>query len=593
MSFYPEVRRGGNLPFGQSCNRWVCDPRYSTNCRTLYSILVSYVDTHTRDTERGRPYRPELARQLGCSLSTLDRTLLEGEVAGLWSVHQRTNPDNPDLNDANVYELHDAALMYAGHGEWVDPLPAGILAADVAKQRIEERRAAKRAAGQVRMGGVAKGVSTKKLRAERTAQEASSASETPGTPGAEDAASPSETAATEAPQTQGGSSTGAARGSSTRAARVAARVLPNVYSPVHSPDLEPEKPRGSAVGQGAGGFACAGARSGADEETPASEGGSAANQEKVGKGKRQRGQKAPQKISELRPVVGEEEVYALLDGLGALDAPAARINILRRAVREFLGHNPNATPTPFDMYPRTPEHAATRLLGGWHRARGPLRASEGYPGSDRILRPAGYLAEILFEQACELPNCETGILLDTGEWCRQCRYRANERIQDAEVARLDAQHREELEQQRAEAALKRQAEIEAVYDEAVAANEAFDRMRAARAAEAEETARLREQLAAEHPELIVTAPAAEIPGPRDHAGASRRGQYAVEEETARAALLREGLRGTALDDAVRSHMSAWRLKRREEAQAADLAARAVPVGAWPTGSHQQPEEAPF
>ncbi|MEU6299779.1 hypothetical protein [Streptomyces erythrochromogenes] len=592
MSLYPEVRRGGNLPFGQSCNRWVCDPRYSTNCRTLYSILVSYADTHTRDTERGRPYRPELARQLGCSLSTLDRTLFEGEVAGLWSVHQRTNPDNLDLNDANVYELHDAALMYAGHGEWVDPLPPGVLAADVAKQRIEERRAAKRAAGQVRMGGVAKGVSTKKLRAERAAQEASSASETLGTPGVQEAASTSETAAPEPPPTQGGSSTGAARGSSTGAARVAAPVLPNVYSPVHSPDLEPEKPRGSAVGQSAGGFARAGARSSADKETPAAAGGSAANPEKVGKGQRQRGRKAPQRISELRPVAGEEEVYALLDALGTLDVPAARISILRRAVREFLGHNPNAIPTPFDMYPRTPEHAATRLLGKWHRTRGPLRAMKGYQGGDKILRPAGYLAEILFEQACELPNCETGVLLDTGESCQQCQYRAHQRVQDAEVARLNADQRARVELQRAEALLRRQVEIEAIYDEAMAANEAFDRMRAARAAAAEETARLREQLAAEHPELAAVG-AAEIPGPRDHAGASRRGRYSAEEEVARATLLRKGLRGTALDDAVRSHMSAWKLKRRQEAQAADMAARAVVVGAWPTGSHQQSEEAPF
>ncbi|WP_420082985.1 hypothetical protein ACN6AT_39355 (plasmid) [Streptomyces sp. JL4002] len=448
MSLYPEVRRGGNLPFGQTCNRWVCDPRYSTNCRTLYGILVSYVDTHTRDTERGRPYRPELARQLGCSLSTLDRTLFEGEVAGLWTVHARTDPDNPDLNDANVYELHDAALMYAGHGEWADPLPPGVLAADVAKQLIEERRAAKRAAGKVRKGGVAKGVSTKRLRAERAAQASSFSAGTTGPNGAEDAPFTPEAAEPEGPQTQGGGSTGAARGSSTRAARVAARVLPKVYSPVHNPDLEPEKPRGSAVGQGAGGFARAGARARADEETPAAAGGSAANQNKVGKGNQQRGRKAPQRVTELRPVAGEEEVYALLDGLGVLDAPASRISILRRAVREFLGHNPNAMPTPFDMYPRTPEHAATRLLGKWHRTRGPLRAMKDYQGGDKILRPAGYLAEILFEQACELPNCETGVLLDTGESCQQCQYRAHQRMQDAEVARLNADQRARVEQQR-------------------------------------------------------------------------------------------------------------------------------------------------
>ncbi|MEU1098843.1 hypothetical protein, partial [Streptomyces sp. NPDC005877] len=167
MSLDPEVRRGGNLPFGMVATCWMCDPRYSTNARTLYAILVSYADTQARNTAMGKPYRQELARQLGVSLSTLDRTLVEMEVAGLLTVEHRTDPDNPAHNDANVYHLHDAPLMWQGNGEWVDPLPAGVRAADVAKELIEKRRAEKRASGEVRRGGVPKGINTRALKGAR------------------------------------------------------------------------------------------------------------------------------------------------------------------------------------------------------------------------------------------------------------------------------------------------------------------------------------------------------------------------------------------------------------------------------------------
>ncbi|MFE5864692.1 hypothetical protein ACFQ77_29690 [Streptomyces virginiae] len=303
-------------------------------------------------------------------------------------------------------------------------------------------------------------------------------------------------------------------------------------------------------------------------------------------------------MSELVPVAGEDEVYRLLDSLRILDAPASRIKILRRAVRAYLGHNPDTRTTAFDMYPRTPAHAATRINWKWHITNGPDRAHPEYDGPDRILRPAGYLATLLIEQECDLPQCEMGVHLDSGEECRLCRYREVERIGLAESKRLDAEHRALLQQQRDGAAVDRRSAIVALYDEAVAANAAYDRIRAARvaaAAEADETARLREQLAQDHPELAA-ARSARIPRPRegeaDYASAGRRGRRALEEETARAALMREGLRGTALDDAVRSHMVAWRADRRQGAHAGDPAARAVPVGAWPTGGRQQPEEAP-
>ncbi|MFE1878071.1 hypothetical protein ACFW9N_45810, partial [Streptomyces sp. NPDC059496] len=224
-------------------------------------------------------------------------------------------------------------------------------------------------------------------------------------------------------------------------------------------------------------------------------------------------------MSELVPVAGEDEVYRLLDSLRALDAPASRIKILRRAVRVYLGHNPDPRTTAFDMYPRTSEHATTRINWKWHLTNGPDRAHPEYDGPDRILRPAGHLATLLIEQECDLPQCEMSVHLDSGEECQLCRYREVERFGLAESKRLAAEHQAQLQQQRDGAAVHRQTAIDAVYDEAVAANEAYDRIHAARVAqavEAEETARLREQLAVDHPELAADAArSAEIPGPRE------------------------------------------------------------------------------
>jgi hypothetical protein len=157
VSLSPEVRRGGGLPFGQFVSQWSCDPRYSTNLRTLYTILITYADIGARDTSRGKPYRQELARQLGVSLSTLDRTNDEGEAAGLFRVERRPNPGGD--HDANVYHLNDAAFW---RGEWVDPLGPGELAVDAAKAARAARVAAKRAAGYVHKGGVPKGTKRRK-----------------------------------------------------------------------------------------------------------------------------------------------------------------------------------------------------------------------------------------------------------------------------------------------------------------------------------------------------------------------------------------------------------------------------------------------
>ncbi|WP_345189121.1 hypothetical protein [Streptomyces lavendulae] len=305
-------------------------------------------------------------------------------------------------------------------------------------------------------------------------------------------------------------------------------------------------------------------------------------------------------MSELVPVAGEDAVYALLDGLGVLGSPASRIKTLRRAVREYLGHNPDARPTRFEMYPRTPEHAATRISRKWHRANGPARAAKDYLGPDSILRPVGYLAELLLEQECEAPNCELGVLLDTGDVCGRCTYLEAERIANAESARLLADQQADHERRRAEAAARRQAAIDAVHDDAAAENARLDRIRAALAVADAETTRAREEFLRDNPELVAYAqtPGPDVPGPRDggpaFAQAAGRGRQAAEEGRVRAQLLAEGLRGTALDDRVRLHMRQWRADRRREAEAADIAEQASRVpGAWPSADRHQVAEAPF
>ncbi|MGA4980108.1 hypothetical protein [Streptomyces cinereoruber] len=213
MSVAPEVRRGGGLPFGQVVSAWVCDPRYSANLRTLYMILVTYADIGARDTSRGKPYRPELAAQLGVSVKTLDRTVLEGEVAGLFRVERRPDPVNGKLHDANVYHLRDGEFW---RGEWTDPLAPGQVAAQVAADLVEARVKAKREAGILPRGGVPKGT-------QRPKKKSVASSVTPPAP-------------------EGGGVTGDARGGVMDDAGVASRVTPKVYSPVENPDQEPDGP---------------------------------------------------------------------------------------------------------------------------------------------------------------------------------------------------------------------------------------------------------------------------------------------------------------------------------------------------------------
>ncbi|MFF4582143.1 hypothetical protein [Streptomyces sp. NPDC001389] len=294
----------------------------------------------------------------------------------------------------------------------------------------------------------------------------------------------------------------------------------------------PAQPGGSAGGHSAGGFTRGGERDGAASERPTAAGGSAADTSKPAATKqdkepgaraaksKKRAAKRPLRVSELKPVAGEDEVYAMLDDLGVFGSPAARISTLRRAVREFLGHYADARSGPFKIYPRRPEHAALRLSIGWHQAGGPLRSSAGYTDGDRIARPVGYLATLLTTHECDHPNCEAGVFLDTREKCNTCQYRAAERISKAKGAQLLAEQ-----QVRATAAARLRArqladERDRAYGQALEENarreEAAARRsvrEAAAAAEAEETARLRAELAEQFAALDAAAARPVVPGP--------------------------------------------------------------------------------
>lgn len=140
-----------------------------------------------------------------------------------------------------------------------------------------------------------------------------------------------------------------------------------------------------------------------------------------------------------KPVEGEAEVFALLDALRISPTEAARIPTLRTAVRTLLRAG------------RTPENAAARVSAGWWRQEGPKRSAPEYRGCarctargcpasreecDRIVRPVGYLADLLSRQECERPDCERGVIMSTGEECRACGLRAEERSIERAAARF-------------------------------------------------------------------------------------------------------------------------------------------------------------
>lgn len=114
----PTVNRPGStgLRFGMFAVCVVRDSDPGLNSgkgKPLYDLLVSYADVSSRDTGQGYPYREALASCLDCSKQTVDRAAdyLEKEI-GLVTIHRRKVEGKPDENDANLYEIHDAWLIH-------------------------------------------------------------------------------------------------------------------------------------------------------------------------------------------------------------------------------------------------------------------------------------------------------------------------------------------------------------------------------------------------------------------------------------------------------------------------------------------------
>lgn len=113
----PTVSRPGprGLRFGMVAFCVIRDPDPGLNkgkAKALYSLLVSYSDVTTRNTNQGYPYRSALADALDCTKDTVDNATkyLEREI-GLIRVVRRKVDGKPDENDANAYQVYDQWLI--------------------------------------------------------------------------------------------------------------------------------------------------------------------------------------------------------------------------------------------------------------------------------------------------------------------------------------------------------------------------------------------------------------------------------------------------------------------------------------------------
>ncbi|UGQ10969.1 helix-turn-helix domain-containing protein [Yinghuangia sp. ASG 101] len=378
-------------------NRWMCDPRYSANARTLYAILVSYADTHCRDTGHGKPYRGELARQLGVSVSTLDRTLDEMEVAGLVTVEKRTAPGKAGLHDANLYHLHDSGVMWQDNGTWSDPLPSGVLAAEIAKSRTEERRRTKREAGVPRKGGVPKGVNTRARKAQNAAvspaASATSAKDRLQPEGGGTGAATSRTVSEQGRVTEfeaGGGSASAATPGSTDAATVAAPVPPCLKNPHQNPSPEPEAPS---------------ARSAADARRAPHPG--SALTETGGTAAADNSTREPQLTPDVAHVITAlpDDLQALLTDITGSAAPLTLVRAIEHQFTE-----------------RTPAELAARVQRRWYAHGYADKLAEG-----TLARPVGAAVAMVRAGTCGNARCEDGTDLDTRAACRACQERKADR----------------------------------------------------------------------------------------------------------------------------------------------------------------------
>ncbi|MEU9744669.1 hypothetical protein [Streptomyces niveus] len=83
------------------------DGSLSPNSKALYMALATYVDIDTRASDYRPPYRRELASNIGRSVSTVERSLVELKEYKLLKIVNQYDEENPKLLKASHYILLD------------------------------------------------------------------------------------------------------------------------------------------------------------------------------------------------------------------------------------------------------------------------------------------------------------------------------------------------------------------------------------------------------------------------------------------------------------------------------------------------------
>ncbi|PWI16053.1 hypothetical protein DI272_19170 [Streptomyces sp. Act143] len=435
--------------------------------KSLYDLLVTYADCQGRDTGQGYPYREALAGYLDCSPQTIDRAAkyLEQEI-GLITVVRRKVAGKSDENDANLYLVHDAWLIHgmpapadtppqlvARYGHTV---PGFDVEAWMAENAPDFDLTGWTAAHEARMNAQQE-EHQERRRKDRARKRRSETKKKGGVTG---------DVTPMADQSEGGDVTG--DGTCHVTHDVPGDVTDDALSTVVA--LEPVSGKTSvadAEGQGAGGFARAGAPESAPEERELEGGGSAASGTDI---PTQRTASPRPKLVKTRPrgeVPGFEAVRAAIPS--SVAAPGTRLySGLHRAINELLtGDEAAGVPR------RSPDQVIARINRRWYGQNAEERSAAGYTGDDRIRSRSSWLAEAIRRQDCPDPSCEDGEIIGAEMPCRACRERREEERRVRQTA--------------AEAAARWEAETDASRAAAAAA----DRREAERA---EEESRIRADL---------------------------------------------------------------------------------------------------
>ncbi|MFF1498081.1 hypothetical protein [Streptomyces sp. NPDC058304] len=420
--------------------------------KPLYDLLVTFADVSSRNTGQGYPYRAALADCLDCSKQTVDRAAeyLEKEI-GLVRVVRRKVEGKEDENDANLYLIFDAWLIHgvppptdtppqlvARYGHTVPGL-------DINSWMTANAPDFDLACWQAAHSEKLRTQQAKREEQRRKERDRRKKSKKPGGGVTSDAAP-------ERGKSEGGGvmsdATGGVTGDASRG------VMGDALSRTSSP--EPPSTTDScadAVGNGAGGFAHAGASVGAADESGRTGSGSAASEPTL----------PPQRTSP-RPATRKTRLRQTPPGFdtvrAAIPEAVARPGTslysgLHRAINDLLTGNERA-----GIPRRTATQLIARINRRWYGEGADVRAGADYrgcdrcttsgcnaarrspdnlEGCDRIINPNSWLTSALLMQDCLDPGCEDGQIIGGGD-CRACRQRASER-RDIALAALAAEER--------------------------------------------------------------------------------------------------------------------------------------------------------